>query len=330
MIYMSKKLKVAVLMGGPSSEREVSLITGKAIFENLDRKKYAPVLVEMTKEGKFIVKKGSKKIVLDLQNKQRKLFDLIFIALHGSPGEDGGVQGMLESLQIKYTGPKVLASALAMNKVYSAQIFAANGLPYPDFIHFKKDGWRNQTDKIMAEAENKVGFPLVIKPVDQGSAVGVSVVKSRADLKKIIDKTIKKFSWLMAQKFISGQEATCGVLEINKTPTALPPTHILPNLGEFYDYKSKYQTGGSQHICPADFSAEINEQIQKLAIMAHKALGCRGMSRTDIFVADDKKLHILETNTIPGMTPTSLFPEAAAKAGVDFSQMLDYIVKASL
>ena len=154
----------------------------------------------------------------------------------------------------------------------------------------------------------------------------------------------------MAQKFIKGQEATCGVLEISGAPIALPPTRILPNFGEFYDYKSKYQAGGSQHICPADFDAEINTQIQKLAIMAHKALGCRSMSRTDIFVDGDlstspkprakrsgsgqygagKKLYILETNTIPGMTPTSLFPEAAAKAGVDFNRMLDYIINASI
>ena len=134
----------------------------------------------------------------------------------------------------------------------------------------------------------------------------------------------------MAQKFIKGQEATCGVLKKNGQLTALPPTHILPNLGKFYDYKSKYSSGGSTHICPADFTPEINTQIQKLAILAHKALGCRGMSRTDIFVGEDKKLYIIETNTIPGMTPTSLFPQAAAKAGISFPQMLDYIIKASL
>jgi len=313
-------------MGGPSSEREVSFVTGKAVFDNLDRKKYLPTLVEMTKEGRFF--KG--RVLLDLQNKDRKLFDIIFIAMHGSPGEDGGVQGLLETLGIKYTGAGVLASALAMNKVFSAQIYLANGLPYPEFIHFKKDGWKNQADKIITEAENKIGFPLVIKPADQGSAVGVSIIRSREEFKKIVDKTIKKFPWLMAQKFIKGQEATGGVLEIKGMPKALPPTHILPNLGEFYDYKSKYKAGGSRHICPADFGAAVNEQIQELAIMAHQALGCRGLSRADVFVGDDKKLYILETNTIPGMTPTSLFPEAAAKAGIDFSAMLDYIISASL
>ena len=324
------KIKVAVLSGGPSSERKVSLVTGKAIFDNLDRKKYLPFLLEMSKDGCFwLLNKNGKKRKLDLQNKDRKLFDIIFIALHGSPGEDGGVQGMLESLNIKYTGPGVLASALAMNKVYSAQIYFANGLPYPEFIHFTKDGWKRQAGIIVEDAVNKIGFPLVIKPVNQGSAVGVSIIKSKEEFKKIAKKTIKSFPWLMAQKFIKGQEATCGVLEKNGEIMALPPTHILPKLGEFYDYKSKYQSGGSTHICPADFTPEINTQIQKLALMAHKAMGCRGMSRTDVFVADDAKLYIIETNTIPGMTPTSLFPEAAAKAGISFSQMLDFIIFSS-
>lgn len=339
-------------MGGPSSEREVSLVTGKAVFDNLDRKKYAPAVVEMKKDGTFWLHKkparpngighsGGRK--LDLQNKDRNLFDIIFIAMHGSPGEDGGVQGMLETLNIKYTGPGVLASALAMNKVFSAQIYFANNLPYPKFIHFKYDGWKRESAQITEEINN-IGFPIVIKPVSEGSAVGVSIVKSNNGLKKAIDKIIKKFPWLMAQKFVAGQEATCGVLEKNGTIMALPPTHILPKMGEFYDYKSKYKTGGSTHICPADFDEQINLEIQKLAVQAHKALGCRGMSRTDIFVGDDpdtrvagatqygagKKLYILETNTIPGMTPTSLFPEAAGKAGISFSQMLDYIIKTSL
>lgn len=318
-------------MGGTSSEREVSLITGKAIFSAIDRKKYLPSLIEMSKDRNFwlLDKNGKQKRKLDLQSKDRKLFNVIFIALHGSPGEDGGVQGMLETLGIKYTGSGVLASALAMNKVFSAQIYFANNLPYPQFLHFKQDGWKRDKATILQNS-TQLGFPLVIKPVDQGSAVGVSIIKNQDELGKIIDTSLKNFPWLMAQKFIKGQEATCGVLEEKGEIIALPPTHILPKAGEFYDYASKYKTGGSAHICPADFGDEINVRIQKLAIMAHKALGCRGMSRTDIFVGDDKNLYILETNTIPGMTPTSLFPEAAGKAGLDFSYVLDCIIAASI
>jgi D-alanine-D-alanine ligase len=335
---MLKKIKVGVLMGGSSAERNVSIVTGKAVFDNLDRKKYLPTLVEMTKDGYFFV--GKK--LIDLQNKDRKKFDIVFIAMHGSPGEDGGVQGMLETIGIRYTGSGVLASALAMNKVFLANVYFANGLLYPEFIHFtrdqwrssarsgKKDEWKRNAGKIMNDAISKLGFPMVVKPVNEGSAVGVSIVKSYNDLEKTINKTIEIFPWLMAQKFIKGKEATCGVLEKNGKAAALPPTRILPNLSEFYDYKSKYQTGGSSHICPADFGGIINGQIQNLAIMAHKALDCRGMSRTDILAGDDGKLYILETNTIPGMTPTSLFPEAAAKAEISFDRMLDYIIKAGL
>ena len=324
-------------MGGPSSEREISLITGKAIFDNLNRKKYSPSEIIMGKDSSFNLKlKNGQTKKLDFTNKDRRLFDIIFVALHGTPGEDGTIQGMLEALGIPYTGPNTLSSALAMNKVFAAQIYFANGLPTPTFIHFKKDGWKTQKEKVLRDVKERVGYPAVLKPVDQGSAVGVFIIKNEKDLKKAIDKTIKKFPWLMAQKFIKGQEATCGIIEKEGKILPLPPTRIIANKGEFYDYKSKYSKGGSTHICPADFSPEINEEIQNLAIQAHLALGCRGMSRTDIFVADEKdkhghqKLFIIETNTIPGMTATSLFPEAAGKMGISFSEMLDLIIKAGL
>ncbi len=337
-------------MGGSSSEREISLVTGEAVVRNLDTKKYSVTPIEMTRDSRFVARvKGAKK-VLDLQNKDRTKFDCIFIALHGTPGEDGTVQGMLEALRIPYTGSDTLASALAMNKVFTGQIYLANGLPHPTFIHVKADGWKEYRDTVMHDVAHKIGYPAVVKPVDQGSAVGVTIVQNEAELARALTKTFKQFSWLMVQKFIKGQETTCGVLEVNGELIALPPTHIKPNLGAFYDYKSKYKKGGSTHVCPADFSPEINEKIQKLALYAHKALRCSGMSRTDIFVADtpvstnDMKsyehstsghagidgLFIIETNTIPGMTATSLFPEAAAVAGFSFSSVLDHIIHAAL
>lgn len=324
-----KKMKVGVLMGGVSSEREISLITGKAILENLDKTKYLPVALEIGKDNKFYeIKKGKKKSALNLYDLKKKI-DLVFIALHGGAGENGGVQAIFDSLNIKYTGSKVLASALAMNKVYSAQIYLANGLPFPQFINFKRNGWQKYRADILSDVKKTVRYPCVIKPVDQGSAVGVSIVKNEKELILEINKTIKKFPWLMVQKFVKGQEATCGVLEKNGQILPLPPTHILPNLGKFYDYKSKYAKGGSNHICPADFPHEINHELQDLAIKSHIALGCSGMSRTDIFYSDDKELYLIETNTIPGMTPTSLLPEAAKVIGISFSQMLDLIIKAA-
>lgn len=325
-----KKLKVAVLYGGSSSEREISLLTGQAVFDNLDREKYSVSLVEMTTDNHFILKAKNKKRFLDFANKDRKLFDVVFIALHGSPGEDGTVQGMFESFGIKYTGPNTLSSALCMNKVYAGLTYYSWHLPHPAFIDITEKNWKKSQKEILSAINANVGYPCVVKPADQGSAVGVSIVKTEDDLKKAVSKTIKKFPWLLAQKFIKGQEATCGVLEKKGEPFALPPTHILPQAGAFYDFKSKYSAGGSKHICPADFPDEINEAMQSMAITAHKALGCAGMSRTDFFYGDDGKVYIIETNTIPGMTSTSLLPEAAGKAGISFPKMLDLIITAAL
>lgn len=327
---MTKKIRVGVLLGGSSAEREVSLVTGRAIFVNLDRKKYNPTLIEMAKDDRFfIINKHTKKL-LDLQNKDRKLFDIIFIALHGTPGEDGTVQGMLEFLNIPYTGSNTLSSAVSMNKVIAGEIYKINGLPHPEFVHFRDTEWAKGKKGILSRIERKIKYPTVIKPVNQGSAVGVGVVRTRPELINFVNKTIKKFKWLMAQKFIKGKEATCGVLEREGSAFALPPTHIIPRLNSFYDYKSKYKKDGSTHVCPAEFGPKINKEIQLLALRAHKVLGCKGMSRTDIFVSEDKKFFIIETNTIPGMTPTSLLPEAAKQAGIDFPRMLDMIIEASL
>ncbi|MFA6548221.1 MAG: D-alanine--D-alanine ligase [Candidatus Magasanikbacteria bacterium] len=323
------KIKVGVLMGGPSVEREVSLITGKEIFANLDRKKYTPFLIEMTKDRHFVLQ-GKKKRNLDFINKDRKFFDIIFFALHGSPGEDGTVQGMFEMLGIKYTGPNTLSSALAMNKVYAGLMYNAWHLPHPEFIDITAKNWKKSKKEILRAINDSVGYPAVVKPVDQGSAVGVTIVKTEDDLIKAVNKTIKNFSWLMAQKFIKGKEGTCGVLEKKGEVFALPPTHILPQAGAFYDYKSKYSEGGSKHICPADFPHEVIEMMQGYAIKAHKALNCSGVSRTDMFYGDDGKIYVLETNTIPGMTPTSLLPEAASKVNIDFSKLLDLIIEAAL
>ncbi len=320
-------MTVGVLVGGFSAEREVSLVTGKAVYANLDRNKYNVKLIELTPKGQFVFcpDKGKKR-VLDLVNKDRKFVEVMFVALHGTPGEDGTVQGMLQLLGIAYTGSNVLGSALGMNKAVAAELYRAYGLPTPEFVAFTKAQWKKDSVKLKKDIISAIGFPAVIKPVDQGSAVGVYMPKNEEQLGVMLKKAFQSFEYVMVQKFIQGQEATCGVLEKRGEPFALPPTHILPNLNEFYDYKSKYKAGGSTHVCPADFSSEVNARIQSLAVKAHQALRCSGMSRTDIFVGDDGQLWVIETNTIPGMTPTSLLPEAAGKAGISFKAMLDLII----
>jgi len=348
-----KKIKVAVLYGGPSAEREVSLVTGRAVLENLDKKKYQAYSVEMTRDKCFVLNNNRTKKEIDLQW-FKKQADIVFIALHGSPGEDGGIQGMLESVGVRYTGPGVLASALAMNKLYASEIFLSNGLPVPVFEHVKREGWKKYKSLVTKELIKNLGLPLVIKPINQGSAVGISIVKTQKEFILAMDKTIKDYDWVMVQKFIKGHEVTCGILEVKGVTIPLPPTLILPKKSSFYDYASKYASGGSDHVCPAPFPKQINNKIQEAALKCHKALGCRGMSRTDIILVPgiEKKakkkrkienyaksmavtkpfeaagFYILETNTIPGMTPTSLLPEAAKVAGYEFGKMLDLIIEA--
>ncbi|MFH1790252.1 MAG: D-alanine--D-alanine ligase [bacterium] len=323
------KIRVGVVMGGPSAEREISLITGSAVCNNLDKSKYSVMPIEYGKDYKFYSKDHKKRRLLELYELKKRT-DIVFIALHGTHGEDGGVQGLCETLNIKYTGSNVLSSALCMNKVFSGQIYNQNNLPHPFFIDIKKDGWKKYKQEVLSNIREKIKYPAVIKPVDQGSAVGVSIVKNQNDLIGKLDTTFKSFPWLMVQRYIMGCEATCGILEKNNKLIALPPTAIIPNAGEFYDYKSKYAKGGSTHICPANFSDIINKKLQEYAGIAHKQLRCRGMSRTDFFVTKTNQIWLVETNTIPGMTPTSLLPEAALKIGIKFSTMLDMIIIAGL
>lgn len=323
-----KKLRVGIIFGGYSSERAVSLVTGRSIYEKMPREKYIPSLIEQTKQKTFNLYKNNTKIPFNFEKDGKKLFDIFFIALHGEGGEDGKLQGMLELFGLRYTGPGVAASACAMDKVITGKLYSSVNLPTPEFIAFDSTDWTKNKATILRAAK-QWGSKVVVKPTNQGSAVGVNVVTDLRKLSSIVDTTIKQFPSLMIQQFIDGAEATCGVLEKNGIAMALPPTHILPQENVFYDYASKYKPGGSRHVCPADFSAETNAKLESLAVQAHKILGCRGMSRTDFLITKQGKIFILETNTIPGMTPTSLFPEAAQKKGIDFGEMLNLIIQAS-
>jgi len=336
---MEKKIKVAVLMGGSSAERQISLVTGRAVCHNLDTKKYKVTPVIINKNGKPVVdqqlyrkiNKTTPIQINDFKNlSEKNKIDIVFVAMHGPMGEDGCIQGLLETYGIKYTGSGVMASALAMNKVKTAGIYKQNGLDTPDFIDFKKKDWYRNKSDITKNISQKINFPCVIKPVNQGSSMGTYLVSKYNEIASRVSSSFKYSDWIMAQEYINGQEITCGVLERNNKAFSLPTTKVIANAGEFYDHESKYGVGGSTHICPADFDKKLTERIQTLAVKAHNVLSCRGMSRTDFFMSKKSKLYAIETNTIPGMTPTSLLPEAAAKMGISFPKMLDLIIKSSL
>lgn len=298
----SGQAKVAVLLGGRSAEREVSLASGKACAEALRSKGYDVVEIDVAENM--------------IETLQAEKPDVVFNALHGRFGEDGVVQGVLEWLQIPYTHSGVRASSLAMDKELTKAVYRANGLPVAESILVSRDSLRAKDTK------HPMPVPYVIKPYDEGSSVGVYIVPEGANRVPDIDPNMPQT--LMVEAYLKGRELTTAVMD-DKAQTV---TEIITS--GWYDYDAKYAPGGSRHECPADLPKEIFALCLDYAERAHKALGCRGMSRTD-FRWDEEKgvdgLFLLETNTQPGMTATSLAPEQAAAMGMSFPDLCDWMVK---
>ncbi len=314
---MANHLKVAVVCGGLSSEHEVSLKTARMVLQNLDRRKYQPTRVVIGKNGKWKFESGK---AIGIGNAIKKLarYDFIFIALHGAFGEDGRFQAILEWIGVSYSGSGVLSSAMAMDKNVSNTLYEVAGLNVPRYITMDKN------------RKNSIRLPVVVKPADGGSSIGVSIVRSKKDLRAGLKKAFEESDRVMIQEYIKGREFTCGVIEDkNGKPFALPPTEIIPKTSSFFDYHAKYKVGGSLEITPAQLPKSKIKTLQQMALKAHILLGCNGMSRSD-FILKGSKFFILETNTIPGMTETSLLPQAAQAAGIDFPSLLDLIIKAGL
>ena len=304
---MGRKLRVAVLMGGTSSEREISLNTGRQIVSGLNPSKYDVTTIDT----------GD---LLKLEEKP----DLIFIALHGRGGEDGAVQGMLEILNIPYTGSGILASALAMDKAMSKRLFRSANIPVAREILLSQ--LPADTDALIARIQAQVGgFPVFVKPNREGSTVGGTLAHTPEQLGEAIRHAFQYDTTILIEQYLRGMEITVGVLgNSGEELTVLPVVEIVPT-SDHYDFESKYATGGSEHIIPARLNEAQTQQVQELARQCHNLLGCRGMSRTDFIVTADGPF-ALETNTIPGMTPTSLLPQSATVAGISFAELLDRII----
>lgn len=306
-----KKLTVALLAGGISSEREVSLNSGDQVFEALDKQKYEIL--------RYDPKTDLAQLVVDASR-----IDVALIILHGPYGEDGTVQGLLDLLNIPYQGSGILGSAIAMNKLVSKQLYQQAGLPVPPYIVIG-DG----SDIEPTMCVQRLGLPLVVKPVEGGSSVGMSIVRSEDTLKSAMDRAFEHDLTVLIEAYIEGIELTGGVIG-NHDLEALPIIEIIPDKNhEFFDYEAKYTAGVTQEICPARIDGSLTEKAQTYAKMAHTALSCKGYSRTDM-ILKGRDIYVLETNTIPGMTATSLFPQAAAVAGLNFSQLLDKLIALSI
>jgi D-alanine-D-alanine ligase len=305
-----KDKKIVVVCGWVSREREVSLRSGRKIYDALLKKGYNVTLVDPKIEGWKPVLDG----------------DIVFIALHGKPGEDGTIQGLLETFGIPYTGSGVMASSLAMNKVVSKKIFIASGIPTPRYVSLEDF---NSIDRFVSSAIESIGLPLVVKPVSEGSSIGVSIVRDRKDLDDIVIDTVDKFGDIFIEEYIEGREITVGILDVDGRLTALPILELVPKK-EFYDYTAKYTSGMTEFIIPARMKEEKYRLAQDLAVKAHKALGCIGFSRVDLVTDKDDNPYVLEVNTIPGMTDLSDLPAMAKAYGIEYEDLVEIMLYSAL
>jgi D-alanine-D-alanine ligase len=260
--------------------------------------------------------------------KEQGRLDVVFVAIHGQWGEDGTIQGMLELLGIPYVGSGVLASALAMDKVMALKVLSGSGIDVPRGFEVTARQWQADSTDAMARAE-QVGYPLVVKPVRQGSSVGVSMVESAAEFPAAVEAGFEYDDRLLVEERLMGTELTVGVIGNGAGLRALPVIEIATK-AEFFDYRAKYDPALTDEICPARISDELAARVQQIALDAHNALGCRDLSRTDVIATDDGRLVVLEVNTIPGMTANSLLPKAAKVAGIDFGELCAMLIEAAL
>lgn len=306
------KIRLALIAGGTSGEREVSLRGAAGVEQALNKDKYEVVRYDPATDLTRLAADAPR-------------LDAAFILLHGIGGEDGTVQGMLELLGIPYQGSGVLGSALAMNKHLAKVMYRLHDLPVA--------AWEMAERAHVADPApllTKLRLPLVVKPVRQGSSLGMSIVRKAEQLAAALAKAFERDSEVMVEEFIAGREITVGVLG-NEELTALPLVEIIPDRRfDFFDYEAKYTPGATREVCPAEVSEEIRQKAQEYGLRAHKALQLRGCSRTDMIIREDGEIFLLETNTIPGMTPTSLLPQAAAQIGLDFPALLDRLIELAL
>ena len=303
--------RVALLSGGTSGEREISIASGDGAEAAL-------------KEAGFPVDRFDPANKDDLKALIDGDYDVAFLCLHGRHGEDGVIQGFLETIGLPYTGPGVWSSAIAINKARSKDFYRLAGVPTAPSVTLHA-GESYTVSDIIAQ----VGEHVVVKPASEGSSIGVSIVEGADAIEQAIDEAFSHDTEVVVEKFISGREFTVAVIG-NDKPRALPIIEIIAQKGEFYDFESKYAAGGSKHICPAELQEEEAATIQREAIGAHKALSCEGVSRTDFILDAEGKPWALETNTIPGMTSTSLLPDAARAAGIPFPQLCTMLVQYAL
>ncbi|NOX18003.1 MAG: D-alanine--D-alanine ligase [Chlorobi bacterium] len=331
----NQNTKIVLLLGGISSEREVSKESGKSIYNALVALGYDVKIIDPgyglnqpDKPDDFFaaddfaeIKKGN--ILDSIQREEFEKADLVFLGLHGKYGEDGIIQSLLELKGLKYTGSNVRASAVAMDKNLSKILFEQVSVQTPEW--FVVDESEIDEEYIVERINGSVGYPCVIKPNDSGSTIGLTICKSESAVMPALKKAAELSKKILAEKFIAGRELTVGILDDNP----LPVLEIVPKKG-FYDYEAKYGEGMSDYIVPAEIPEQLAKKMQTEALAAHNALGCSVYSRVDFRLSPENEYYCLEVNNLPGMTSHSLVPMMAEAVGISFAELIDRIVKLSL
>lgn len=319
------KLKVAVLYGGPGSEREVSIKSGQTVIRELPTSHSTVIPVEISPKKEWL-HEGKKITPAELA----KLVDVAFIALHGQYGEDGGVQRELEAVHLPYTGSDAGASARCFDKQQAGRLIAQQEIAQvPEEIFCRQN--ELTANELAEKIEHSFGWPVVCKPLASGSSVGVTIVRRQEELEDALTVAYREGSEVLLQEYISGRELTCGTVGNSHPQTVvepLPPVEIRTSR-EFFDYTAKYESG-TDEICPAPLTPAETQQVQEAAVAAHQALGCAGLARTDFILTEEGRLYYLETNTVPGLTPASLCPKEAAVAGIPLGDLLWKVVDLGL
>lgn len=309
----NKDIKVLVLMGGVSTEREVSLRSGAAVANALKEAGYTVQTLDINRENVFEITKIKP--------------DVAFLALHGEKGEDGCIQGLLEWMRIPYTGPGVASSAVCMDKNLTKKILKQSGIITPDFMEYESHE-KKSLESLKEDVKCNLGFPVVVKSPCQGSSIGVVMVNKEEQFIPAVEECLKYGDKVLFEQFIDGTEVTVPIMG-NNDLTVLPIIEI-ESENEFYDYESKYTQGMCRHIIPARIDEKIWVDVEEMAKKAYRAAQCKGLSRVDFIIDKSGNPNVIEINTLPGMTQMSLFPDSARYAGIDFPALVDKIVKYAL
>jgi len=357
----NKKLRVALLFGGKSTEHEVSLTSALSVLKHIDKEKYAVLPIRISKDGRWWLlsgmesldsvealakTEGSPVIVGDPETKgffrvekgvgrtlTEALFpepvDVVFPILHGTFGEDGTIQGLLSLADVPFVGAGVLSSALSMDKIMMKQMFLQNDLPSADFIWFLRKAWKDSPEIIQKGVREEIGFPCFVKPANTGSSVGIFKSHDETEFASLVDQASQYDRKILVEKAVDARELECSVLG-NDDPEASVVGEIIP-CNEFYDYEAKYILDGSRTIIPADVPEEVSEEVRRMAVMAFKAVDCAGMGRVDFLLErGTDRIFVNEINTIPGFTPISMYPKLWEASGISYAELIDRLIELAL